>query len=64
MASLIILLPIALIFFGLAIFLFWWSVGNKQFDDLDREGQRILFDEEDKPRSSVPPVKRDTHDDA
>lgn len=64
MASLIILLPIALIFFGLAIFLFWWSVGNKQFDDLDREGQRILFDEEDKPRSSVPPVKRAPHDDA
>lgn len=64
MASLIILLPIALIFFGLAIFLFWWSVGNKQFDDLDREGQRILFDEEEKPRSSVPPVKREPDDDA
>ncbi|GAA4085964.1 cbb3-type cytochrome oxidase assembly protein CcoS [Zhongshania borealis] len=64
MASLIILLPIALIFFGLAIFLFWWSVGNKQFDDLDREGQRILFDEENKSRDSEQLIKRDTHDDA
>jgi len=64
MASLIILLPIALIFFGLAIFLFWWSVGNKQFDDLDREGQRILFDEENKSRDSEQHIKRDTHDDA
>jgi cbb3-type cytochrome oxidase maturation protein len=43
-----ILLPIALIFFSLAIFLFWWSVGNKQFEDLDREGQRILFDDKQK----------------
>ncbi|RNL58510.1 cbb3-type cytochrome oxidase assembly protein CcoS [Zhongshania marina] len=46
MASLLILLPIALVFFGLLAFLFWWSVEHDQFEDLDREGQRILFDED------------------
>ncbi|CAA0090536.1 Uncharacterised protein [Zhongshania aliphaticivorans] len=47
MASLVILIPIALVFFGLTIYLFWWSVDNDQFEDLDREGQRLLFDETD-----------------
>jgi len=59
-----ILLPIALVFFGLAVFLFWWSVGNEQFEDLDREGERILFDEDTKPRNSAPQPKRDSDNDA
>ncbi len=46
MDSLYVLLPIALIFFGLAVWLFIWAVGDKQFDDLEKEGQRILFDQE------------------
>ena len=64
MASLMILLPIALVFFGLAIFLLWWSVGNKQFDDLDREGQRILFDEKTKPRDPHQQPQGESHHDA
>ncbi|WP_269620338.1 cbb3-type cytochrome oxidase assembly protein CcoS [Zhongshania sp. BJYM1] len=66
MGSLVILLPIALVFFGLVIFLFWWSVGNEQFEDLDREGQRILFDDETQPNKPKPKkkLKRDTHHDA
>lgn len=64
MGSLMILLPIALVFFGLAIFLFWWSVGNEQFEDLDREGERILFDNETQPRPPKHKPKRDSHHDA
>lgn len=44
MDSLLILLPVALAFFGLASALFLWAVNHQQFDDLDREGCRILFD--------------------
>lgn len=44
MDSLYILLPVALVFFGLMVGLFFWAVGDNQFDDLDKEGQRILFD--------------------
>lgn len=55
MESLYLLLPIALLFFGLAIALFFWAVGNKQFDDLEQEGQRILFDRD----PPAPPAEPD-----
>ena len=53
MDSLAILLPIALLFFGIAAGLFWWAVGNKQYQDLDREGQRILFDTKREPNTQT-----------
>ncbi|MBD2858209.1 cbb3-type cytochrome oxidase assembly protein CcoS [Spongiibacter sp. KMU-158] len=53
MDSLYLLLPIALIFFGTAVALFFWAVKDKQFDDLEKEGQRILFDS-DQPKQTKP----------
>jgi len=46
MTILIYLIPIALFlgFIGLAAFL--WSLKTKQFDDLEGEANRILFDDE------------------
>jgi len=44
--SLIILIPIALILVALAIKLFFWAVNNGQYDDLDTEASRILFDDD------------------
>lgn len=41
-----VLIPIAMIFVAIAIALFFWSVKSNQFDDLDREGINILFDED------------------
>lgn len=41
-----ILIPIAMLFVTIAVILFFWAVRTNQFDDLDREGQNILFDEE------------------
>lgn len=46
MDSIFILIPIALLFTGLAIRAFFWAVDNKQYDDLDAAGQSILFDED------------------
>ncbi|MCV6622930.1 MAG: cbb3-type cytochrome oxidase assembly protein CcoS [Cellvibrionaceae bacterium] len=46
MDSLYILIPIAIVFVIVAAKVFFWAVDNHQFDDLDTEGQRILFDEE------------------
>ncbi len=51
MESLFILIPIALLFVGIAVKLFFWAVDNKQFDDLDSAAQSILFDD-DLPRKS------------
>lgn len=40
------LVPIGIIMLVVAIGLFSWAVKSDQFDDLDREGRRILFDED------------------
>lgn len=41
-----VLIPIAILFVTIAVIVFFWAVKSNQFDDLDREGQNILFDEE------------------
>ena len=50
MESLYLLIPIAIVFVAIAVRLFLWSVKSGQFDDLDTEGKRILF-EKDHPGS-------------
>lgn len=45
MESLYILIPVAIVFLAVAIKAFLWAADNKQFDDLDQEAQRILFEE-------------------
>lgn len=44
MESLYLLIPISVIFIAIAIRLFFWAVNSGQYDDLDSEGERILFD--------------------
>lgn len=46
MDSLYILIPIAIIFVCIAIGIFLWAVKSEQFEDLERQGQNILFDDE------------------
>ena len=46
MNILYLLIPIGLLFIVVAIRLLFWAVSNGQYDDLDTEGQRILFDQE------------------
>lgn len=41
------LLPIAIVFVCIAIGIFLWAVKSEQFDDLERRGYDILFDEDD-----------------
>ncbi|PSV37151.1 MULTISPECIES: cbb3-type cytochrome oxidase assembly protein CcoS [unclassified Photobacterium] len=47
MESLYILIPIAIVFVCIAIGIFLWAVKSEQFDDLERRGYDILFDEDD-----------------
>ncbi len=46
MESLYLLIPIALVFVVIAIRTLFWAVNSGQYDDLNTEGQRILFEEE------------------
>lgn len=47
MASLYLLIPIAIMFVCIAVAVFLWAVKSDQFDDLDRQGHSILFDDND-----------------
>ncbi|MDY6890368.1 MAG: cbb3-type cytochrome oxidase assembly protein CcoS [Pseudomonadota bacterium] len=43
----ILLIPIAIILAGVAIWAFFWSVNSGQFDDLDSPAHRILYDDDE-----------------
>ena len=64
MSIIYVLIPIAVIFVMIGIAVFFWAVRSKQFDDLDKEGFSILFNE--KPASSAksddqqPPQSRES----
>ncbi len=47
MESLYLLIPVALLFCVLVIKLLLWAIDSGQYDDLDKEGWRILTDEDD-----------------
>ena len=49
MESLYLLIPIALLLAGGAIAAFLWAVRTRQFDDLEMEGRRLLFDDDELP---------------
>ncbi|WP_324018032.1 cbb3-type cytochrome oxidase assembly protein CcoS [Aeromonas caviae] len=47
-----ILIPIAILFVVIAGAVFFWAIRSEQFEDLDRQGSNILFDEEQRPLPS------------
>lgn len=46
MEILFILIPLSLLLVAAMLWAFGWSVRNGQFDDLQRHGHDLLFDEE------------------
>lgn len=53
-----VLIPIAILFVVIAVGVFFWAIRADQFEDLDRQGSSILFDEE-RPTTTV---KREQQD--
>lgn len=51
MESLYFLIPIALVFCGVAIWLLLWAIDSGQYDDLDKEAWRVLADDDPSPHS-------------
>jgi len=45
MSIIYILIPIAILLTALGVYLFFWAVKSEQFDDLEKQGMSILFDE-------------------
>jgi cbb3-type cytochrome oxidase maturation protein len=52
MESLYLLIPVALVFCVIAIRLLLWAIDNGQYDDLDKEGWRVLADDDADPRDA------------
>ena len=46
MTIIYILIPIAILLVLLAIGIFFWAVKSNQFEDLERHGHSILFDDD------------------
>ena len=62
MSIIYVLIPIAILFVMIGLGIFFWAVRSKQFDDLDKEGFSILFDEKNKtqhPRDTRPDTNHD-----
>ncbi|MEL0658929.1 MULTISPECIES: cbb3-type cytochrome oxidase assembly protein CcoS [Psychromonas] len=54
-----VLIPIAMIFVSIAVLVFFWAVKSNQYDDLDREGVNILFDEDVQPSKPMKKTQAD-----
>ena len=48
------LIPLAMVLLAFGVAAFLWAVKHGQFDDLDREAYRILFDEDEDQKSQEP----------
>tara|TARA_X000001388_G_scaffold18154_1_gene11446 strand:- start:11540 stop:11755 length:216 start_codon:yes stop_codon:yes gene_type:complete len=46
MSIIYVLIPIAIIIVAVAVVIFFWAVRSNQFEDLDRQGYSILFDDD------------------
>lgn len=46
MLSLLFLIPIALLITALIVWLFIWAVRDGQYDDLERAGRELLYDQD------------------
>ncbi|WP_440877288.1 cbb3-type cytochrome oxidase assembly protein CcoS [Thalassotalea sp. PLHSN55] len=53
MSIIYVLIPIAILLTALGIYLFFWAVKTEQFDDLEKQGMSILFDEEGKDKKAA-----------
>lgn len=59
MDIIIVLIPISIVLVLLALRALSWSIDSGQFDDLDREAQRILFEERGAPKRDAAGVADD-----
>lgn len=48
MSIIYVLIPIAILFVCIGLGIFFWAVRSRQFEDLNKEGMSILFEDEKK----------------
>jgi len=55
MSVIYVLIPIAILLTALGIYIFFWAVKTDQFEDLEKQGMSILFDESEEPTNKINP---------
>lgn len=45
MSVIYVLIPIAILLTAVGIYIFFWAVKTEQFDDLEKQGMSILYDD-------------------
>lgn len=58
MSIIYVLIPIAILFVCLGLAIFFWAVRSRQFDDLNKEGMSILFEDDKKSSAAADSEKR------
>jgi len=53
------LIPLAMLLLAFGVAAFLWAVKSGQFDDLDREAYRILFDEDEDTKHKENPIPQE-----
>jgi cbb3-type cytochrome oxidase maturation protein len=46
LSSIYVLIPLAILLVSIAVGVFFWAVKSNQFEDLERHGSSILFDDD------------------
>lgn len=60
MNSIYVLIPLAILLVSIAAGVFFWAVKSNQFEDLERHGSSILFDD-DLPKKAQKSQKSQSH---
>ena len=47
MSVIYVLIPVAILLTALGLYLFFWAVKKDQFEDLEKQGLSILFDDDE-----------------
>ena len=58
MSILYVLIPLAVMLLGVAVWALLWAIRNGQFDDLESHGWSVVLDDDQKP----PPLDDETTD--
>jgi cbb3-type cytochrome oxidase maturation protein len=58
MSILYVLIPLAVMLLGVAVWALLWAIKNGQFDDLESHGWSVVLDDDQKP----PPLEDETTD--
>ncbi|SEL92247.1 cytochrome oxidase maturation protein, cbb3-type [Colwellia chukchiensis] len=60
MSIIYVLIPIAILLTAIGIYVFFWAVKTEQFEDLEKQGMSILFDD-DKNLNQASAKNKDQH---